>query len=85
MQEPFPHQGIVSTQQQTPEYSEKNSHEIYMTSEEIFFQTQNQNYDTPLDTNTLGASTSTPKNPLTISNMPIEPLPKMAKGPTRRA
>ena len=51
-----------------------------MTGEEFFFQTWNQNYDTPPDTNTSGASTSAPTTPLTISNMPIEPLPKMAKG-----
>ena len=50
-----------------------------MTGEEMFFQTQNQNYDTPLDTNASGASTSAPTTPLTISKIPIEPLPKMAK------
>ena len=56
-----------------------------MTGEETFFQTRNRNYDTPLDTNTLGASTSAPTAPLTISKMPIEPFPKMEKGPNRRA
>ena len=56
-----------------------------MTDEEMFFQTRNQNYDTPPDTNASRASTSAPTSPLTISNMPIEPFTKMAKGPTRRA
>ena len=56
-----------------------------MTSKEMLFQTWNRNYDTPPETNTLGVSTSAPTAPLTISKMPIEPLPKMAKGPNRRA
>ena len=84
IEEPFPHQGTITTQQQTPDNYGKNSHEIYMTGEDFFFQTRNRNYDTPLDTNSSGASTSAPTTPLTISNMPIEPFPKMAKGPTRR-
>ena len=79
MQEPSPHQGTVITQQQNPEDSEKSNHEIYMTGEEMFFQTQNCNYDIPLDTDTSGASTNALNIPLTISNIPIEPLPKMAK------
>ena len=56
-----------------------------MNREEMFFQTRNQNYNTPPDTNMSQASTSAPTVPLTISNMPIETFPKMAKGPTRRA
>ena len=56
-----------------------------MTNEETFFQTWNRNYNTPLDTNALGASTNAPTTPLTISKMPIKPLPNMAKGPNRRA
>ena len=83
MQEPFPHQGMVSIQQQNPDDSRKNSHEIYMTGEEMFFQTWNRSYDTPPDSTMLGASTSAMTAPLTISNMPIEPLPNMVKGPNR--
>ena len=85
MQEPFPHQGTVSTQQQNPENSRKSSHKIYMTGEEMFFETQNRNYDTPPDTSTSGASTSTPNSPLTIPKIPLEPFPKMVKGRNRRA
>ena len=51
----------------------------------MFFQTRNRNYDTPPDTNTSGESTSALTVPLTISNIPIEPLPKLAKGPNRQA
>lgn len=84
MQEPFPHQGAVSTQQQQPPPGDSgnNNHEIYMTSEEIFFQTQNRS--SPVDTILSGASTSAPTTLLTISKIPIKPLPKMDKGPTRR-
>lgn len=74
MQEPFPHQGKISTQKQTPNESGKNNHGIYITGEEMFFQTRNQNYDTPPDTSMSGASTGAPPSPST----------KMAKGPTRR-
>ena len=51
----------------------------------MFFQTQNHSYDTPPNSTTSGASTSAPTAPLTISKVSIEPLPKMAKGPNRRA
>ena len=85
MQEPFPHQGTVSTQQQNPDNPGKNNHEIYMVREEMFFQTWNRSYDTPPDTSTSGASMSTPTAPLTIPNIPLEPLAKMVKGPNRRA
>ena len=55
-----------------------------MIGEEMFFQTQNHNYETPLDTNTSGESTSAPTTPLIISKMPIEPLQKMVKGRNRK-
>ena len=84
MQKSFPHQGTVNTQQQNPEDFGKNNHEIYMTGEEMFFQTWNRSYDTPPNTTTSGASTSAPTTPLTISKMPIEPFPKMVKGPNRQ-
>ena len=42
-------------------------------------------YGTPPDFTTSGASTSAPTAPLTISKIPIEPFPKMANGPNRRA
>ena len=85
MHEPFRHQGTVSTQQQNPDDSVKKNHEIYMTRDEMFFQTRNWNYDTPPDSTTSGDSTSALIAPLTISKMPIEQFPKMAKGPDRRA
>lgn len=56
-----------------------------MTREEMFFQTQNHNYDTPPDTNMSGASTSAQTTPFTISKMPVEPFPNMEKGPNRQA
>ena len=55
-----------------------------MIGEEMFFQTWNHSYDTPPDSSMSGASTSAPIAPLTISKMPIEPFPKMEKGPTTR-
>ena len=85
MQEPFPHQGTVNTQQQNLEDSRKNNHEIYMAREEMFFKTQNHSYDTPPYTNTSGASTSALTVPFTIPNITMELLPKMVKGPNRRA
>ena len=56
-----------------------------MAGEEMIFETQNRNYDTPLDASMSGASMSAPTAPLTIPNIPLEPLPKMVKGPNRRA
>ena len=84
MQEPFPHQGTVSTQQKNPNDSRKKNHEIYMVGEEMFFQTWNRSYDTPPDTSTSGASMSASTSPLTIPKIPLEPLPKMVKGPNRQ-
>ena len=56
-----------------------------MDGEEIFFQTRNRSYETPLDKNTSGASTSTLIAPLTIPKIPAELFPKMVKGPNRQA
>ena len=83
MQEPFPHHGTISTHQQKPDDSRKNNHEIYMAGEEMLFQTRNRSYNTPLDTSTSRASMSAA--PLTIPNIPLEPFPKMVKGPNRQA
>ena len=56
-----------------------------MADKEMFIQTWNRSYDTPPDIGTSGASTSAPTAPLTIPKIPLEPLPKMVKGPSRRA
>ena len=55
-----------------------------MIGEEMFFQTRNRSYNTPPDSTMSRASTSVLTTPLTISKMPIEPFPKMEKGPNRR-
>ena len=88
MQDPFPHQGVVNTQQQTPHTHPSRgnphnnpNHDIFMIGEDILLQTHNQNYEAPSEPSPSTSTTTIPTVSLTIPRDSIESMPKMVKGP----